>query len=160
MTKFIVSFLVSYRCRGHLPYCFYWALIWIFWIIVTYRPPKKPCIAGVASLVFRMLLYIQCSNFQVHGMQVRGKRKLYMIMFYACLQPLLIWWMTYFFIPSGGPSVPEPEEPMGLAPWKINILYQSTKTFILYTFLKLTLCRISEFYKTINKLFMVIKLTI
>jgi hypothetical protein len=30
-------------------------------------------------------------HFQVHGMQVHGKRKLYMIMFYALLQPLLIW---------------------------------------------------------------------
>ena len=37
--------------------------------------------------------------FQVHGMQVHGKRKLYIILMYAALQPLLIWWMTYSLVP-------------------------------------------------------------
>ena len=37
-------------------------------------------------------------NSQVHGMQVHGKRKLYMILFYAGVQPLLIWWMTKHLI--------------------------------------------------------------
>jgi len=35
---------------------------------------------------------------EVHGMQVHGKRKLYMILFYAGVQPLLIWWMTKHLI--------------------------------------------------------------
>jgi len=35
---------------------------------------------------------------EVHGMQVHGKRKLYMILFYAGVQPLLIWWMTQHLI--------------------------------------------------------------
>ena len=53
---------------------------------------------------------------EVHGMQVHGKRKLYMIMFYAALQPLLIWWMTYFFVPNGAPAIPEPSDAVNL-PW-------------------------------------------
>ena len=53
---------------------------------------------------------------EVHGMQVHGKRKLYMIMFYAALQPLLIWWMTYFFVPHGAPVIPEPSDAVNL-PW-------------------------------------------
>merc|ERR1719445_173113 len=36
---------------------------------------------------------------EVHGMQVHGKRKLYIILMYAALQPLLIWWMTYSLVP-------------------------------------------------------------
>ena len=32
-------------------------------------------------------------------MQVHGKRKLYIILLYAVLQPLLIWWMTYSLVP-------------------------------------------------------------
>ncbi len=32
-------------------------------------------------------------------MQQHGKRKLYIILFYAGLQPLLIWWMTSYFVP-------------------------------------------------------------
>lgn len=35
---------------------------------------------------------------EVHGMQVHGKRKLYMILFYSGVQPLLIWWMTQHLI--------------------------------------------------------------
>ena len=32
-------------------------------------------------------------------MQVHGKRKLYMILFYSGLQPLFIWWMTSYLVP-------------------------------------------------------------
>ena len=32
-------------------------------------------------------------------MQVHGKRKLYMLLFYSGLQPLLIWWMTAYLVP-------------------------------------------------------------
>ena len=40
-------------------------------------------------------------------MQTHGKRKLYMILFYAGLQPLLIWWMTSYFVPIGSVAMPE-----------------------------------------------------
>merc|ERR1712141_900945 len=36
---------------------------------------------------------------EVHGMQVHGKRKLYIILLYAILQPILIYWMTYSLVP-------------------------------------------------------------
>ena len=39
-------------------------------------------------------------------MQSHGKRKLYMILFYAGLQPLIIWWMTSYFVPIVGPEMP------------------------------------------------------
>merc|ERR1719273_788456 len=36
---------------------------------------------------------------EVHGMQVHGKRKHTIILMYALLQPLLIWFMTYSLVP-------------------------------------------------------------
>jgi len=49
---------------------------------------------------------------EVHGMQVHGKRKLYVILFYAGLQPLLIWWMTSYLVPVNV-SVDIPTQPVG-----------------------------------------------
>ena len=39
-------------------------------------------------------------------MQTHGKRKLYMILLYAGLQPLLIWWMTSYLVPLPSVEVP------------------------------------------------------
>lgn len=36
---------------------------------------------------------------EVHGMTVHGKRKGYMMMLYAGLQPLLIWYLTSYYVP-------------------------------------------------------------
>ena len=47
-------------------------------------------------------------NTQVHGMQVHGKRKLYMILLYAGLQPLLIWWMTSYLVAFSSPDLSVP----------------------------------------------------
>merc|ERR1719361_2895420 len=52
---------------------------------------------------------------EVHGMQVHGKRKLYIILLYAILQPLLIYWMTYSLVPLTSsiemPKIPENVQP-------------------------------------------------
>lgn len=45
---------------------------------------------------------------QVHGMQTHGKRKLYMILFYAGLQPFFIWWMTSYLVPISSSDIPNP----------------------------------------------------
>jgi len=36
---------------------------------------------------------------EVHGMEMHGKRKLYMMFLYAGLQPFLIWWLTSWYVP-------------------------------------------------------------
>ena len=41
-------------------------------------------------------------------MQSHGKRKLYMLLLYAGLQPLLIWWMTSYLVPLPRVEVPMP----------------------------------------------------
>merc|ERR1712156_1062167 len=52
---------------------------------------------------------------EVHGMQVHGKRKLYIILLYAILQPILIWFMTYSLVPISStiemPKIPENVQP-------------------------------------------------
>jgi hypothetical protein len=46
-------------------------------------------------------------------MQVHGKRKLYIILMYAILQPMLIWWMTFSLVPNSTVELPEaPAETM------------------------------------------------
>ncbi|TRY64314.1 hypothetical protein TCAL_04620 [Tigriopus californicus] len=45
---------------------------------------------------------------EVHGMQTHGKRKLYMILFYAGLQPFFIWWMTSYLVPISSLDIPNP----------------------------------------------------
>lgn len=47
---------------------------------------------------------------EVHGMQVHGQRKLYIILLYAILQPIIIWWMTSSLAPLSSPDVPNPSE--------------------------------------------------
>lgn len=53
---------------------------------------------------------------EVHGMQVHGKRKLYIVLLYAFLQPLLIWFMTYSLVPISStiemPVAPPPSDQM------------------------------------------------
>ena len=48
-------------------------------------------------------------------MQVHGKRKLYIILLYAILQPILIYWMTYSLVPLTSsiemPKIPENVQP-------------------------------------------------
>lgn len=63
-----------------------------------------------AALMFFLLRTLKLRiEPEVHGMQVHGKRKLYIILLYAILQPLLIWWMTYSLVPiSSTINVPEP----------------------------------------------------
>ncbi len=56
----------------------------------------------IEHILFTLVSSLASSMFspwQVHGMQSHGKRKLYMILFYAGLQPLLIWWMTSHLFP-------------------------------------------------------------
>lgn len=53
-----------------------------------------------AALMFFLLRTLKLRiEPEVHGMQVHGKRKLYIIILYAFLQPLLIWFMTYSLVP-------------------------------------------------------------
>jgi len=49
---------------------------------------------------------------EVHGMQNHGKRKLYVIFFYAGLQPLLIWWLTSYLVPVST-TIEMPSQPLG-----------------------------------------------
>ena len=44
-------------------------------------------------------LYVTLINIQVHGMEMHGKRKLYLMLLYAGLQPVLIWWLTSWYVP-------------------------------------------------------------
>ena len=46
-------------------------------------------------------------------MQQHGKRKLYVIMLYAGLQPLLMWWLTSYLVPVA-PSIEVPSPPAGV----------------------------------------------
>merc|ERR1712141_454079 len=55
---------------------------------------------------------------EVHGMQVHGKRKLYIILLYAILQPLLIWWMTSGLVPIVSSVVEMPAVPENLQPFE------------------------------------------
>eukprot|EP00095_Tigriopus_kingsejongensis_P005865 maker-scaffold38_size502422-snap-gene-1.18 protein:Tk05865 transcript:maker-scaffold38_size502422-snap-gene-1.18-mRNA-1 annotation:"protein yif1b-b-like" len=48
---------------------------------------------------------------EVHGMQTHGKRKLYMILFYAGLQPFFIWWMTSYLVPISSPDIVDAPPP-------------------------------------------------
>ncbi len=57
---------------------------------------------------------------EVHGMQSHGKRKLYMILFYAGLQPLLIWWMTSHLLPVYSASLAPDPFAGGAAPDLVN----------------------------------------
>ena len=41
---------------------------------------------------------------EVHGMEMHGKRKLYMMLLYAGLQPLIIWWLTSYLVPVSSVS--------------------------------------------------------
>jgi hypothetical protein len=59
-------------------------------------PPLHSTKYHVLQVAYKLTAF--CVAFQVHGMQVHGKRKLYMILFYAGLQPFLIWWMTSHLI--------------------------------------------------------------
>jgi len=48
---------------------------------------------------------------EVHGMQVHGKRKLYIILMYAILQPIIIWWMTASLAPIASTvDIPSPPD--------------------------------------------------
>ena len=38
--------------------------------------------------------------FQVHGVESRGKRKLWLLFILAGWQPLIMWWLTYSLVPS------------------------------------------------------------
>ena len=49
--------------------------------------------------ILEMTHHSFCIYFQVHGMEMHGKRKLYMMFLYAGLQPLLIWWLTSWYVP-------------------------------------------------------------
>ena len=51
------------------------------------------------TILYKNLQILHFFSQKVHGMQVHGKRKLYIILMYAALQPLLIWWMTYSLVP-------------------------------------------------------------
>lgn len=52
-------------------------------------------------------------------MQVHGKRKLYIILLYAILQPLFIWWMTYSLVPiSSAIPIPQPSSHEDLMPFQ------------------------------------------
>merc|ERR1712141_562394 len=55
---------------------------------------------------------------EVHGMQVHGKRKLYIILLYAILQPILIYWMTYSLVPLTSSVVEMPAVPENLQPFE------------------------------------------
>ena len=63
-------------------------------------------------LISRRFLFQQfIETFQVHGMQVHGKRKLYIILLYAILQPFLIWWMTFSLVPiTSSIDLPSPTD--------------------------------------------------
>jgi len=70
-------------------------------------------IGGYSSLTYYLTLaYVSSALFffllrtlrlriepEVHGMEMHGKRKLYMMFLYAGLQPLLIWWLTSWYVP-------------------------------------------------------------
>ena len=44
-------------------------------------------------------------------MQVHGKRKLYIILIYAILQPIIIWWMTASLAPIASTvDIPSPPD--------------------------------------------------
>ena len=51
-------------------------------------------------------------------MQVHGKRKLYIILLYAILQPILIYWMTYSLVPLTSSVVEMPAVPENLQPFE------------------------------------------
>jgi len=67
-----------------------------------------------AALAFFLLRTLKLGiEPEVHGMQVHGKRKLYVILFYAGLQPLLIWWMTSWLVPVSTVTLPDmPSQPL------------------------------------------------
>merc|ERR1712083_609429 len=53
-----------------------------------------------AALMFFLLRTLKLRiEPEVHGMQVHGKRKHTIVLMYALLQPLLIWFMTYSLVP-------------------------------------------------------------
>ena len=37
---------------------------------------------------------------QVHGVESRGKRKLWLLFIMVGWQPLVMWWLTYSLVPS------------------------------------------------------------
>ncbi len=65
-----------------------------------------------AALMFFLLRTLKLRiEPEVHGMQVHGKRKLYIILLYAVLQPILIWWMTYSLVPISSQNLDMPAAP-------------------------------------------------
>merc|ERR1719384_589931 len=53
-----------------------------------------------AALVFFLLRTLKLRiGPEVHGMEMHGKKKLYMMLLYAGLQPILIWLLTSYYVP-------------------------------------------------------------
>jgi len=53
-----------------------------------------------AALVFFLLRTLKLRiEPEVHGMEMHGKKKLYMMLLYAGLQPILIWLLTSYYVP-------------------------------------------------------------
>ena len=71
------------------------ALIWF--LTRTLKLRIEPEVRS--TILYKNLQILHFFSQKVHGMQVHGKRKLYIILMYAALQPLLIWWMTYSLVP-------------------------------------------------------------
>merc|ERR1719412_2862806 len=58
-------------------------------------------LAYVSSALFFFLLRTLRLRIEpeVHGMELHGKRKLNMMLLYAGLQPMLMWWLTSWYVP-------------------------------------------------------------
>jgi hypothetical protein len=75
---------------------------WLSVSLQMYLPLNKMCDYWlefvrnpvVMTAICKEVVWHRCFLLQVHGMQVHCKRKLYMILFYAALQPILIWWVS------------------------------------------------------------------